>query len=81
MAKKNLEWTFGFVHIRPVLVCKSIIRLNVDESGPGERPVYAGMGHGYSGSVSESQSPIFLQAMGRRTKEEGRSNPGRQNVG
>ena len=39
------------------------------------------MGHGYSGSVSESQGPIFLQAMGRRTKEESRSHARRSHVG
>ncbi len=30
---------------------------------------HAGMGHGYSGSVPESQGPIFLQAMGWRAKD------------
>jgi hypothetical protein len=39
------------------------------------------MGHGYPGSMPESQGLVFLQAVGRRAEEAGRANPGRQNVG
>ncbi len=42
---------------------------------------HAGMGHGYSGSVPESQGPIFLQAMGRSAEEKSRKNTRGKNLG
>jgi len=51
---------------------------------------HAGMGHGYSRSVLESQSSIFLQAMGRsspvpaalaQAEEESRANARRSHLG
>jgi len=39
------------------------------------------MGHGYSGSVLEGESPIFLQAMGRRAKETRGANARRSHLG
>jgi hypothetical protein len=45
-----------------------IITLNSRSRGSRRETNHTRMSHGYSGSVSERQSPIFLQAMGWRAR-------------
>jgi len=69
MKQENYTSNSVFTHIQSITIC------HLHKTG------HAGMGHGYSGSVPESQSSIFLQAMGRSAEKEGGSHARRLHLG